>query len=52
MSEDREKRKKRLLEKQKHKEQEKIKPKLDPYRRSKVRDNDRHGRYEDGEETY
>lgn len=28
------------------------KPKLDPYRRSKVRDNDRHGRYEDGDETF
>jgi hypothetical protein len=49
MSEDREKRKKRLEEKQKHKEPERIKPKLDPYRRSKVRDNDRHGRYEDEE---
>jgi hypothetical protein len=34
-----------------NKEVERIKPKLDPYKRSKVRDNDRHGRYED-EETY
>ncbi len=41
-----------MEENKKHKETERIKPKLDPYRRSKVRDNDRHGRYEDENKTY